>query len=117
VKLTEKDLLFLETLRRLLEHHDLRVECCSTYLRLRQNYGDHIELAFHMTRQGVRWRFQRITEMYISSFQTILAVEQVLGTEVRNQAIRVSTARHESHRDASAFSPSARHKNRGERSD
>jgi len=31
-------------------------------------YGDHIHRAFKMTRQGVRWRFQRLLgDIYIST--------------------------------------------------
>jgi len=95
VKLTENDLIFLKTLKQLLEHKDLRVEHHPGYLRLRHNYGEHIESSFRMTRQGVRWRFQRAMDMYISAFQTILTIERILGTEVRDLAVKVSRERHE----------------------
>jgi len=95
VKLTENDLIFLQTLKQLLDHKDLRVEHRSSYLCLRQNYGEHIESSFRMTRQGVRWRFQRAMDMYISAFQTILTIERTLGTDVRDLAIKVSRERYE----------------------
>jgi len=97
VKLTEKDIAFLGTLKRLMDHADLRVVRRSDRLILRQNYGDHIASNFRMTRQGVRWRFQRTMDMYISAFQTILLIEQTLGSEVREMAIAASRARHEIH--------------------
>lgn len=95
MKLTDKDLQFLATLRRLLDDHDLHVEQRDTYLRLRQNYGEAIHSAFRMTRQGVRWRFQRVMDMYISAFQTIVAIERILGADLRDKAIRVSQRRHD----------------------
>lgn len=93
MKLTEKDIEFLNTLHRLLQHGDLRVERCCGYLRLRGNYGDHVATNFRMTRQGVRWRFQRVIDMYLSAFQTILLVEQSLGSGLREMAIQVSQDR------------------------
>jgi hypothetical protein len=94
MKLTEKDIVFLSTLKRLVEYADLRVVRRDDRLILRQNYGDHIESNFRMTRQGVRWRFQRTMDMYVSAFQTILLIEQTLGTEMRELAIAASRARH-----------------------
>ena len=93
MKLSEKDIAFLDTLKRLMEHNDLRVQRRRERLTLRQNYGDHIASNFRMTRQGVRWRFQRTMDMYISAFQTILLIEQTLGSEVREMAIAASKAR------------------------
>ncbi|MEM9417693.1 MAG: hypothetical protein AAGA25_01390 [Planctomycetota bacterium] len=94
MKLTEKDIAFLRTLKRLMDHADLRVIRRGERLILRQNSGDNIESNFRMTRQGVRWRFQRTMDMYISAFQTILLIEQTLGSEVRELAIAASRARH-----------------------
>ncbi|MFN3166403.1 MAG: hypothetical protein ACE37H_04990 [Phycisphaeraceae bacterium] len=94
MKLTEKDITFLSTLKRLVDHADLHVVRRGNRLVLRQNYGDHIESNFRMTRQGVRWRFQRTMDMYISAFQTILLIEQTLGAEMRELAIAASRARH-----------------------
>ena len=64
MKLTLKDKAFLERLRALLDSKDLFIELKNDGLKrliLRQNYGDQIESAFGLTRQGVRWRFQRST--------------------------------------------------------
>lgn len=97
MKLTDKDIAFLGTLKRLMDHADLRVERRRDLLILRQNYGDHIESNFRMSRQGVRWRFQRIMDMYISAFQSILLIEQTLGSDVREMAIAASRSRHDLH--------------------
>lgn len=94
MKLTDKDIAFLGTLKRLMDHADLRVERRRERLVLRQNYGSYIESSFRMSRQGVRWRFQRTMDMYISAFQTILLIEQTLGSDVRDLAIAASRARH-----------------------
>ena len=78
--------------------HDLRVELKAdrpSRLVLRCNYGDKIDRSFRMTRQGVRWRFQRVMDMYIAAFETILTVERTFGTDLRQDAIRVSRERYE----------------------
>lgn len=106
MKLTEKDMAFLGTLKRLVEHAHLRVVRRDDRLILLQNYGDHIESNFHMTRQGVRWRFQRTMDMYLSAFQTILLIEQTLGTDVRELAIAASRARHTPAQSTGAQVPS-----------
>ena len=39
------------------------------HMVLRGTYGDKIHQAFHMTRQGVRWRFHRLfNDVYVSAF-------------------------------------------------
>ena len=98
MKLNEKDIHFLRTVRTLLASHDLRVELKAdrpSRLVLRCNYGDKIDRSFRMTRQGVRWRFQRVMDMYIAAFETILTVERTFGTDLRQDAIRVSRERYE----------------------
>ncbi|MFN3166966.1 MAG: hypothetical protein ACE37H_07875 [Phycisphaeraceae bacterium] len=105
MKLTETDIVFLSTLKRLVDHADLRVIRRGERLILRQNYGDHIATNFRMTRQGVRWRFQRTMDMYISAFQTILLIEQTLGTEVRELAIAASRERHKASQSADTQTP------------
>lgn len=98
MKLDENDLRFLRTLKRLTHNHDLDVSLKPgrpAYLVLRRNYGDKIEQNFHMTRQGVRWRFQRIMDMYISAFETILTIERTFGSDLRDMAVRVSKERYE----------------------
>ena len=98
MKLTQKDKEFLETLRKLMESKELWVELRPgkpSYMVLRGTYGDHIDRAFHMTRQGVRWRFQRLADVYISAFETILFVERTLGPQLREHAVRISKERYE----------------------
>jgi hypothetical protein len=99
MKLTQKDKEFLENLKKLMESKDLSVELRPgrpSYMVLRGTYGDHIDKAFHMTRQGVRWRFQRLLgDVYVSAFETILFIEQVFGPQLRQHAIRISKERYE----------------------
>ena len=58
---------------------------------LKGTYGGKIHKTFGMTRQGVRWRFQHIFgSAYISAFETILAIEKIFGTQLREYAIRIS---------------------------
>lgn len=99
MKLTQKDLEFLETLKRLMESKDMWVELHSakpSSMVLRGTYGDKIHQAFRMTRQGVRWRFQRLLgDIYVSAFETILLVEKTFGPGLREHAIRISKERYE----------------------
>jgi hypothetical protein len=96
--MTEKDKQFLERLRELIESKDLRVELRPgqpSYMILRGNYGDKVDQAFRMTRQGVRWRFHRLfNDVYVSAFSTILFVEKTFGPELRDYAIRISRERY-----------------------
>jgi len=91
--LTEKDKDFLERLKLLLESKDLAVELKDDgYKRLvlRQNYGDKIETNFKMSRQGVRWRFQRLfNELYIDAYSTIYLIESQFGTRLRQRALAI----------------------------
>ena len=96
--MTQKDREFLEILKKLMESHELQVELRlgkPSYMVLRGTYGDHINKAFHMTRQGVRWRFQRLADVYVSSFESILFLEKILGPQLRAYAIRISKERYE----------------------
>jgi hypothetical protein len=99
MKLTEKDKQFLETLKRLMESRELWVELRAgrpSYLVLRGTYGDKIHNAFGMSRQGVRWRFQRLVgDVYVSAFESILFIEKTLGPQLRDHAVRISQERHE----------------------
>ena len=62
---------------------------------LKGTYGEKIHRAFRMTRQGVRWRFWRLlNDIYVSAFETVLFVETVFGTELRDYALRISRERH-----------------------
>ena len=98
MKLTQKDHEFLETLKRLMESKDLWVEFEAGrpgYMVLRGTYGDKVHQAFRMTRQGVRWRFQRLfNDVYVSAFETILFIEKIFGPQLREHAVRISQERY-----------------------
>jgi hypothetical protein len=104
MKLTEKDKAFLENLRHLMESRDLWVELKSgspNYMVLKGTYGEKIHKTFRMTRQGVRWRFQRLfSHVYVEAFETILMIERTFGTQLRGHAIRISRERYEARRGA-----------------
>jgi len=97
MKLTEKDRVFLERLRSLLDEKDLSIELKEDGLRrlvLKKNYGDRIQQAFGLTRQGVRWRFQRLfNEIYVHAYITICWVESNFGTELREKALAIARER------------------------
>ena len=98
MKLTEKDMTFLEGLKRLTEARDLWVELRPgrpSHMVLRGTYGEHLHRVFHMSRQGVRWRFWRLfNDIYVSAFETILFIEKTFGTRLRDYAIRISRERY-----------------------
>jgi len=53
-----------------------------------------------MTRQGVRWRFQRLfSHVYVEAFETILMIEKIFGTQLRDYAVRISRERYEVRRE------------------
>jgi hypothetical protein len=97
MKLTVKDKDFLERLRVLLDSKDLAINLKNDGLKrlvLRQNYGDKIESAFGITRQGIRWRFNRLfNEIYISAYECLFWVESQFGTELRQMAIEIARER------------------------
>ena len=97
MKLTVKDKDFLAQLRALLDSKDLSIELKEDGLKrliLRQNYGNKIEAAFGITRQGVRWRFQRIfNEIYVDAYLAIFFIESNFGTELRRYAIQIAKER------------------------
>ena len=117
MKLTEKDKVFLEELRRLLDEHGLSIEFREDGFKrliLRQNYGAKIERDFGMTRQGVRWRFQRLlNQIYPEAYQTILFVESSFGIELRPKAMAMARQRAELHKEAMERNPIELHKSRG----
>ena len=98
MKLTEKDKTFLENLKKLMESRDLWVQLKPgepSYMVLKGTYGEKIHQTFRMTRQGVRWRFQRLFNgVYVEVFLTILMIEKVFGAELREYAIRISRERY-----------------------
>ena len=104
MKLTQKDGEFLERLRALLDEKDLAIELREDdYKRLvlRKNYGDRIERDFGMTRQGVRWRFQRIFgDIYPSAYESILYIESHFGADLRGKAMAIAKERAELRRRA-----------------
>ena len=62
---------------------------------LKGTYGEKIHKTFGITRQGVRWRFNHVfSDAYISAFETILAIEKIFGTQLREYAIRISKERY-----------------------
>ena len=97
MKLTVKDKEFLERLKPLFDSKDMDIELKKDGLKrliLRKNYGDGIEAAFNLTRQGVRWRFHRIfSEIYISSYEAIFFIESLFGTELRHKALEIARER------------------------
>ena len=99
MKLTTKDAAFLETLRKLLEEKQLRIELLEDVMKrlvLRQNYGDRVAASFHLTRQGVRWRFNHVfNQTYVNAYLTILLVESKFGTELRHHAMAIAKQRAE----------------------
>ena len=97
MKLTDKDKEFLKALRQLMDSKDLWVELkpgMPSRMVLHGTYGEKIHQAFRMSRQGARWRFLRLFDMYISSFETILFIEQAFGSHLRAHAIRISKERY-----------------------
>lgn len=104
MKLTNKDKDFLETLRVLFSERALSIDLKEdgpARMVLRKNYGDRIEKAFGLTRQGVRWRFHRVfSEIYVSAYETIYLVERYFGPELRAQAMAIARQRVELRRRA-----------------
>ena len=98
MKLTQKDVEFLENVTKLTESKDLWVELkrsCPSYMVLKGTYGKKIHKTFRITRQGVRWRFQRLfNHVYIEAFLTILMIEKIFGTQLREYAIKISKERY-----------------------
>ena len=104
MKLTEKDKTFLENLKALMASKNLWVELKPgrpSYMVLKGTYGEKIHKTFRTTRQGVRWRFQRLFgHVYVEAFETILMIEKTFGTQLREYAVRISRERYEVRREA-----------------
>ena len=67
-----------------------------SYMVLKGTYGEKIHKTFRMTRQGVRWRFYRLfNQVYVDAFSTILMIEKIFGTELRDYAVRISREKYE----------------------
>ena len=103
MKLTAKDKEFLEELRKLMESKDLWVELKPgrpSYMVLKGTYGEKIHKTLRMTRQGVRWRFQRLfNHVYVEAFETILMIEKTFGMQLREYAVRISKERYEARQE------------------
>ena len=88
----------MENLKKLIELKDLWVELKPnnpSYMVLKGTYGKKIHKTFRVTRQGVRWRFQRLfNRVYVEAFLTILMVEKIFGTQLREYAIKISKERY-----------------------
>ena len=93
----------MENLKKLVESKDLRAELKPnkpSYMVLKGTYGKKIHKIFRMTRQGVRWRFQRLfNHVYVEASETILMMERVFGTQLREYAIKISRERYELRRE------------------
>ena len=104
MKLTEKDKQFVDRLRALFDEKDLSIDLKENGLKrlvLRRNYGSHIEACFGLTRQGIRWRFQRLFgEIYVNAYLTILWIESHFGTELRDKAMAIARQRFEIYKKA-----------------
>ncbi len=62
---------------------------------LKGTYGNKIHQTFGVTRQGVRWRFHHLfSRTYVGAFETIVFIEKVFGTQLRDYAIRISRERY-----------------------
>ena len=97
MRLSQKDKEFLERLKDLLDSDDLWIERTlgrpSRFI-LKGNYGARIEQKFGLTRQGVRWRFQRLfNELYVDSFCVLVFIERTLGPAFRQEALIIASER------------------------
>jgi hypothetical protein len=96
--MSEKDKVFLEKLKKLMDSKDLRVELKPgrpSYMILKGTYGEKIHKTFGLTRQGVRWRFQHLfVYKYVEAFETIIFIEKIFGSQLRDYAIRISRERY-----------------------
>ena len=66
-----------------------------SHMVLKGTYGEKIHKTFGVTRQGVRWRFQHLFgQKYIEAFETIMFIEKIFGSQLRDYAIRISKERY-----------------------
>ena len=119
MKLTSKDKAFLAQLKRLLDEKGLRIELKedgSKRLILRQNYGDKIARAFGVTRQGVRWRFDRLfNHVYVEAYERVWWIEANFGTELRPHAMAIAKQRIELRKRAAQRNQAFRNQSGGEK--
>ena len=85
-------------MKKLMDSKDLRVVLKPgepSRMVLKGTYGEKIHKTFGVTRQGVRWRFQHLFgQAYIQSFETIMFIEKIFGSQLRDYAIRISKERY-----------------------
>jgi hypothetical protein len=96
MKLTVKDKDFLERLKRLVEEKELKIDLKEDGVKrfvLRQNYGDKVQKAFGMTRQGARWRFHHLFQIYAEAYEAIYFIESNFGIELRQMALEIAGER------------------------
>ncbi|MFA6187530.1 MAG: hypothetical protein WC770_10035 [Phycisphaerae bacterium] len=86
-------------MKKLMDLADLHVELRAgnpSRMILKGTYGEKIHKIFGVTRQGMRWRFQHIFgHAYVRAFETILLIEKIFGTELREYAIRISREKYQ----------------------
>ena len=92
--MTDKDKIFLAKLKKLMDAMDLSVELRPgepSRMILKGTYGEEIHKTFGVTRQGVRWRFHHLfSQGYVRAFETIMFIEKIFGSQLREYAIRIS---------------------------
>ena len=97
MRLSAKDKEFLERLRDVVDADALWIERVldqPSRFVLRRNYGARVEERFGITRQGVRWRFQRLfNDLYVESFAVLLFIEKQLGPQYRQDALIIAHER------------------------
>lgn len=94
MRLSQKDKEFLERLKELVDQDVLWIErTMDQPLRfvLKGNYGTRVEQKFGVSRQGVRWRFERLfNQLYVDSFAVLVFIEKQLGSQYRQDALIIA---------------------------
>ena len=85
-------------MKKMMDSKDLKVQLKAgepSRMVLKGTYGEKIHKTFDVTRQGVRWRFQHLFGMaYVQAFETIMFIEKIFGSQLRDYAIRISKERY-----------------------
>ena len=85
-------------MKKLMDSKDLKVVLKPSEpscMILKGTYGENIHKTFGLTRQGVRWRFQHLfSQVYVRAFETIMFIEKIFGSQLRDYAIRISKERY-----------------------
>ena len=88
----------MQKLKSLMESRDLWVDLAPgepSRMVLKGTYGEKVHETFGITRQGLRWRFHHVfSHAYVEAFETIVFIEKVFGTQLRDYAIRISRERY-----------------------